>query len=494
MRHLKLRRRREPLIVMGVFFILSQISWHSPESQSTVKEPGDRRNVILILSDDHRYDFMSFMKKPAFLETPNMDRMAAEGVHFENAFVSSSLCSPSRASILTGNYAHRHGVVDNNRLVPPGTILFPEHLQKAGYETAFIGKWHMGHTNDEPRPGFDHWISYRGQGTYYNPTFNIDGQQVKREGYTADLVTDYALEWLKKPHSKPYFLYLSHKSVHAMFEPAKRHQGKYDSEKLEYPSTMANTEENYADKPRWVRRQRSSWHGVDHMYHGQMDFDTFYRRYTETLLGLDDSIGKVLDYLDASKNAESTTVIYMSDNGFSFGEHGLIDKRHMYEESMRIPMLMYSPGLVQAGTKIKELVQNIDIAPTILDIAGVAAPEEVDGRSFLPLLKGEAITWRDELLYEYYWEWNFPHTPTTLGLRTDRYKYIFYHGLWDTDEFYDLKLDPTESRNLIQSAEHKDLIDSMRSKLFQRLAETEGMVIPLRPPTGWRADESGPQR
>ncbi len=450
------------------------------------------RNVVFILSDDHRYDFMGFHPNaPAFLETPHMDRMASGGVHIANAFVTTSLCSPSRATILTGQYAHRHGVVDNQQPVPEGTRFFPEYLQQAGYRTAFIGKWHMGHEHDDPRPGFHHWVSFRGQGPYYDPVLNINGGRLAHEGYTADILTDYALEWLREQSgsARPFFLYLSHKNVHAMFEPAKRHLGVYESVDPAYPATMDDTEENYRGKPRWVREQRDSWHGVDYMYHGQMDFDTFYRRYCEALLSLDESVGRVLDYLEEAGLDESTLVIYMGDNGFMFGEHGLIDKRHAYEASWRVPMLAYAPGLVKPGSRIRENVQNTDIAPTILEYAGLSAPAHIEGRSFLPLLRGDRVPWRSEIFYEYYWEWNFPHTPTTFALRTDRHKYIFYHGVWDTDELYDLVDDPDERHNLIGSTPHEELAKELRDRLFAWLNESVGLKVQFREPTGFRADQ-----
>ena len=223
-------------------------------------------NVILVLSDDHRYDFMGFHPKaPDFLETPHLDRMAKEGSHVANAFVSTSLCSPSRASILTGKYMHHHRVVDNQRPVPKGTVFFPAHLQKAGYTTALVGKWHMGHDRDDPRPGFDYWASFKGQGTYFDPLININGKRKQFEGYNADVLTDVALNWLKKerPADKPFMLYLSYKAVHYPFVPAKRHQGRYRDKKIDYPETMANTERNYQTQPRWVRERRYSIHGID---------------------------------------------------------------------------------------------------------------------------------------------------------------------------------------------------------------------------------------
>lgn len=452
------------------------------------------KNVIFILSDDHRYDFMGFLNKVEFLKTPNMDRMAKDGAYIKYATVSTSLCSPSRASILTGQYAHKHGVVDNNSTVPQGTEFFPQYLQKAGYQTAFMGKWHMGDSSDDPRPGFDKWVSFNGQGVYFDPELNIDGKRVKRKGHISDILTEYALHWLReeRDQSKPYFLYLSHKAVHAMFKPAERHLNKYEDVKLTYPDTMANTEENYSNKPAWVKAQRNSWHGVDYMYHGEMDFDTFYKRYCETLLGVDESVGKMLDYVDRSDERGSTLVMYMGDNGFCFGEHGLIDKRHMYESSMRVPMLAYAPGVIKKGAVIEELIQNIDIAPTVLDIAGIAAVDHMDGRSFLKLLEGKRLAWRDEVFYEYYWERNFPHTPTVHGVRSKRYKYIHYHGIWDIDELYDIQNDPDEKHNLIDKPQYKELVDRMNKKMFDWLEDTQGMLIPLRRDHGFRAIERDP--
>jgi N-acetylglucosamine-6-sulfatase len=468
------------MVLMGV---LAPSAIHPAEAQSP-------RNVVFILSDDHRYDFMSFMEEaPDFLETPNLDALAAEGMHIRNAFVTTSLCSPSRASILTGRYAHSHGIVDNSSPIPEGTHFFPELLQEAGYATGFFGKWHMGHETDDPKPGFDRWVSFRGQGVYVNPTLNIDGERRQEQGYVTDLLTDYALDWLEQQQAdRPFFLYLSHKAVHAEFQPAERHEGRYSDEVPQYPASMDNIESNYRGKPRWVREQRYSWHGVEHAYHGELQFDSFYLRYAETLLGVDESVGRVRAYLDESGLAENTLLIYMGDNGFMLGEHGLIDKRQAYEESMRVPMLAYAPGLIQAGTVATDLVRNIDVAPTLLDVMDQDVPAEMDGRSVLSLLRGEPATWDDELLYEYYWEYAFPHTPTVFALRGDRYKYIFYHGVWDRNELYDLQTDPKEQFNLVDLPAHAERATAMRNRIFDLLEETGGMQIPLRR-AGWQADE-----
>ncbi len=440
------------------------------------------RNIIFMLTDDHRYDAMGFLKGQSFLETPHMDAMARNGVYVPNAFVTTALCSPSRASILTGQYAHKHRVVDNNNPIPAGTTFFPQLLQKqAGYQTAFIGKWHMGGEGDEPQPGFDRWISFRGQGTYQPSRngLNIDGKKVPQKGYITDELTDYAIDWLSKTDPKrPYFMYLSHKATHSEFEPAARHKGKFKNAEFVYPKTYAPARPEQK-VPMWVQNQRNSWHGVEYPYHSKLDIAEYYKMYAETLCGVDDSVGRVMEFLRSRDQLDSTLVVYMGDNGFAFGEHGLIDKRTAYEESMRVPMLVQCPELFGRGKKVNEVIANIDIAPTMLEAAGVDTPANMQGRSFLGLAQGKRTEWRDGLLYEYYWERNFPQTPTMHALRGDRYKYIRYQGLWDLDELYDLEKDPLETQNLIDSPEHKQVVLEMNRKLFGILETTGGMYIPL---------------
>ncbi len=469
------------------------------------------RNVIFILSDDHRYDFMGFIGKVPWLETPNMDQLANDGVYFQNAFVSTALSSPSRASILTGLYAHSHTVVDNSAPDPENLIYFPEYIQKAGFQTAFFGKWHMGRASDDPRKGFDHWESFKGQGDYYNPTLNINSEQITYidTTYITDLLTDHALEWMKNNNSdKPFFLYLSHKAVHAEFMPAKRHKGRYAGKKIIYPPSYNitkpdslelngknykiynenNPDYNYGEGriPDWVKEQRFSWHGVDYMYNGNMKFEEFYYNYCETLLGIDESIGRIIDYLKETGQYESTMIIYMGDNGFSFGEHGLIDKRHFYDESTKVPLLVSCPELFDGNRIEKKMIQNIDIAPSILEIFGFQKPGNMQGMSFIPILKGKNVEWRDKIFYEYYWEENFPQTPTTFGVRTDKYKYVRYWGIWDTNEFYDLENDPYEMNNLIANPEYQDTIKQMVDELYTWLESTGGMQIPLKKPVSPR--------
>ncbi|MBO0939761.1 sulfatase [Fibrella sp. HMF5335] len=493
-----------------IAFLLLPVLTVAPPAKKPVASK--QKNIIFILSDDHRYDAMGFMNKFAGLQTPNLDRLARNGAHVQNAFVSTALCSPSRASILSGQYAHTHKVVDNFAPLPKNLKFFPQYLQEAGYQTAFLGKWHMGNTGDDPQPGFNYWLSFKGQGVYVNPTFNINGKQVSYtdSSHITDLLTDYAIKWLDgreggRDTRKPFMMYLSHKAVHANFIPAKRHQGRYANMPINYPPTMYLTatdsskvfgpsadspkrtepadqpklKVNRAGIPNWVKNQRYSWHGVDYMYHGDIQFNDFYHQYAETLLGVDDSVGRVLKWLEDNGQLDNTLVVYMGDNGFSFGEHGLIDKRHMYEESMRVPMLVHCPGTVKAGTKITQVIQNIDVAPTLMAYAGLSKPAQMQGNSFLPILAGQPIAWKDRAFYEYYWEIDFPQTPTMFGVRNDQYKYIFNYGVWDTNELYDLKADPNEANNLIKSPQHQEIARTLRDQVFDWLEGTGGMQIPL---------------
>lgn len=446
----------------------------------------ERMNIIFILADDHRYDAMGFMNKIQGLQTPGLDRLAKEGAHMKNAFVSTALCSPSRASILTGQYAHSHTVVDNDAALPPNLVFFPQYLQKSGYQTSFFGKWHMGNTDDQPQPGFDHWLSFRGQGVYNNPVFNINGKGTPQpEGsYVTDQLTEYAIGWLNKTdRKKPFFVYLSHKGVHAEFQPAKRHAGKYKDMSIVCPPSMyltatdnsktfgtvtaPSTKVNYKDIPQWVRNQRHSWHGVDYMYHDQIVFDDFYRRYFETLQSVDESVERVMNWVIENKLEKNTMIIYMGDNGFSFGEHGLIDKRHAYEESMRVPLLIWAPGMIKPQSAFEQVVMNVDLAPTFLELAGLIKPSQMQGYSFTDLLKGSPGTWkRDKVFYEYYWESSFPQTPTTFAVRSTRYKYIYYNGVWDINELFDLQKDPYEMNNLIRDTAYRKTGLQLKDELF----------------------------
>ena len=461
-------------------------------SAAFAEDTPPRRNIIFILVDDQRWDAMSCMRHP-FLKTPAADSLAAGGVRFSNAYVTTSLCSPSRASILTGLYAHTHRVVDNQSGMPGGLRFFSEDLQKAGYRTGFVGKWHMGHSSDEPRAGWDHWVSFVGQGHYFpklpngrTAQLNVNGKRVDQTKYITDELTDYALDWLKQQQDtdKPWMLYLSHKAVHHNFSPAPRHEGQFaDVELKPFPSSRGTGFDRL--KPMWARNQRNSWHGAEYPFHNTLGkTEDIYRRYCESLLSVDESTQRVLAHLRKTKQLDSTLIMYMGDNGHLWGENGLIDKRTAYEASIRVPLLMHCPELIPAGRVVDGIAANIDIAPTVLEAAGIP-PRKFHGRSLLPLARGDTVDdWRTELIYEYFWERWAPSTPTLHALITPRWKYVRAYGLWDVPELYDTKDDPGELRNLFNDVEHHQRALDMDKRLFELLAETGGDSIPLM--RGWK--------
>jgi len=301
------------------------------------------------------------------------------------------------------------------------------------------------------------------------------------------------VKFINENASRPFLLYLSHKAVHGDFFPAERHKQMYSDVTIPHPKSMANTEENYRGKPDWVRRQRSSWHGVDGMYNYRIGFDDFYRDYCRTLMALDESVGRVYSELVEKNLLNDTLIIYMGDNGFLCGEHGLIDKRTMYEPSIRVPMIAHCPDLFEGNRRVPGMALNIDIGPTFLDAAGAPVPSTVHGRSLLPLIQGTS-EWRKEFVYEYFWERSFPQTPTVIGLRTDRYSFMRYHGMWDLYELYDIQKDPDQMNNLlahvrttteagrlfnrIEDPELKKLIADFESRIEKTLEVTGGRMEP----------------
>lgn len=491
---------------MGLSLTAVAVSCNNPQKLQVKRTEGNckPRNVIFILSDDHRYDYMGFLNTVPWLQTPAMDYMAENGAYIQNAFVTTALSSPSRASILTSLFSHEHTVVDNQAQTPEGLIYFPQYLQDAGYTTAFFGKWHMGNTGWNPQPGFDHWEAFKGQGMYYDVELNVNGTPVKYDSrvYISKLLTDHAIDFIDKNKNKPFFVYLSHKAVHDPFIGDEEYRGAYADKVIPLPESYNNPDYGLHElpsmdennqpakgkdwygpdrKPDWVKQQRESWHGVDYSYHGRTTFEQECRKYCESLSSMDKYIGELIEYLKKERLDQSTMIIYMGDNGFCWGEHGLIDKRNFYEASVRVPMLVYCPEIIKPGTVVKEMVQNIDVAPTIMEVCGLQKAEQMRGESFLPLLKGEKVeNWRDRVFYEYYWEYDFPHTPTTFGVRTDRYKYIRYQGIWDTNELYDLEKDPAEMHNLIDEPEHQELVKKLSEELYDWLENTGGMTIPLK--------------
>ncbi len=427
----------------------------------------ERPNFVFILTDDQRFDAMSCAGHP-FLQTPNIDRIAKEGAIFRNAFVTIALCAPSRGCFLTGKYAHSHGVMNNGTPFDDSQPTFPSVLQKAGYETAFVGKWHMG-GQEGPRKGFNHWFSFKGQGAYYNPTINDNGEVRRVATYMTDLLTNHAVDWLRKPRNAPFCLCLAHKAVHGPFEPAVRHRKLYSDVKIDRPASMTDTLEG---KPAWVKLGMEPGHDSKGALKDPAKFDELVQDYCRTLVAVDEGVGRVLDTLEEMGQLDNTVIVFAGDNGYFLGEHNRVDKRAMYEESIRIPFVMRYPRAVKPGTEIEGMVLGIDLCPTFLALAGVAIPEGVQGRSLRPLLRGKTRGWREDWLYEYFWEKGFPRTPTITGVRTERWMYAEYPEVDDISELYDLKNDPTQLHNLIGDPKRADVLKDMQARLARLKQET----------------------
>jgi N-acetylglucosamine-6-sulfatase len=445
----------------------------------------DRRpNVVVILTDDQRWDCMSCAGHP-FLKTPNMDRLAAEGARFANMFVTTSLCSPSRATYLSGLYAHTHQVLNNFTDYPATLPSYPRRLQESGYETAYIGKWHMNEKTDEKQPGFDYWASHKGQGTYNDTTFNIEGRREVLKGYYAHRVTEVAVDWLKRPHQRPFLMIMGHKAPHGPFEPEPKYATIFDTIRIERPKTANDTGEG---KPSWVKWRVPTWHGIDGPLYGLKDYNKFVRGYLGTICSVDDSVGQIYAALKAIGELDNTLFVYISDNGFMIGEHGAIDKRCMYEESIRVPLLVRYPELIREPRVINEMALNLDLAPSVLDICGAKPFDRVHGLSWKNLASGASKDWRKSWYYEYNYEREFPYTPNVRGVRTDEWKYIHYPNGDDQPdkykaELYHLKNDPLETRNLIDAPECADQVKNLKAELARLMAATNALPdrMPVNP-------------
>lgn len=438
-----------------------------------------RPNFVFILVDDQRWDAMSCAGHP-FVKTPNIDRIATHGVRFTNAFVTLSLCAPSRAAFLTGIYDHTNGIPTNEgqELDPSAFPTYPQLLQRAGYETAFVGKWHQGPTA-EPRPGFDYWMSFKGQGVYNDPALNENGRAFKAKGYITDLLTQAAVDFIKRPRNKPFSVCLWHKAVHEPFTPPERYKDLYKDVEIPEPASFRDTLEG---KPEWQRanvlngpRGRATASQPIPASIPPRKWNTHNERmldYYRALAAVDDSVGSVLAALKETGAMENTVVIFAGDNGFFWGEHRRGDKRVAYEESLRIPLVICGPGVAKPGRTAEQMVLNIDVVPTILDLAGVKVPAQVQGRSLEPILAGGKPEWRKSFLFEYFQEAWLPRIPTLVGVRTTEWKYVRYPTIKAVDELYDLAKDPYEMHNLANDPAAKEQLAKMRAELERLMKET----------------------
>ena len=477
-----MRSRRTALGLCLVFTMFLFTACSQPEPAADT-----RPNIVFVLLDDVRWDDLGAGGHP-WVRTPNFDRVAHEGALFSNAFATTPLCSPNRATILTGQYAHTHGIIDNvdrseqsHRL-----ITFPRLLHDAGYETAYIGKWHMG-VDDSPRPGFDYWYSLQGQGYHFDPDVNDNGKRMKVEGYTTDVFTDRAVEFVLRERDQPFMLYLAHKVVHPnifqnadgsprgprggaeKYTPAPRHSHLYEG--MQVPR-RPNAASYGKDKPALQRPIP----GVAPLGPESGTDDATILNRLRMLSSADEGMGEILEALEETGQLDNTVVVVSSDHGFFYGEHGLGRERRLaYEETARVPLFVRYPSLIPAGMTIDDFVLSVDYAPTMLDLAGLEAPADMHGRSLAPLLQGKSpADWRESFLIEYYSDTVMPRL-VKMGykaVRTQKWKYIQYVDLEGVDELYDLENDPYEIMNLIDDESAQEALDEMKTELARLLEES----------------------
>ncbi len=467
-----------------VFLIWLTLWLFTAGGRSLGAETAARPNILFILCDDLRPDALGCYGS-RHVRTPQIDALAARGVRFTQAFCTTSLCSPSRASIMTGLYAHRHGVRNNFTELPAQLPQWPGRLQAAGHRTAYVGKWHMGEENDAPRAGFDWFVSHKGQGKYFDTEWNVNGLRKEApKGYYTHTVTDYALSWLKERsesgQDQPWAMCIGQKAPHSFYTPEEKYAQVFADVRVPYPPSAFGL----GGKPEWIRQRLNTWHGIygplfefrktfpDARPEAVKDFEAMVHGYWGTVLSVDDSVGRLMEFLKTSGQLERTVVIFMGDNGLLEGEHGMVDKRTMHEPSIRIPLIAAGPG-VPAGKVCSGQVLALDTAPTVLDLCGAPPLEKVQGRSWRQLANGDAAGWRTAWFYEYNYEVQFPYTPNIRGIRTaDGWKYMHYpHGDGSADkhlaELYDLNSDPAELHNLVADPAQ----ETRRKELAGRLTE-----------------------
>ncbi|MDF1743802.1 MAG: sulfatase [Gimesia sp.] len=457
-------------------------------------------NILFIFTDDHASHAMSCYGSKVN-QTPNLDRIAREGMLFNNCFCTNSICGPSRAVILTGKHSHLNGFLQNGNKFDGSQQTFPKILRKNGYQTAMIGKWHLA---TQPT-GFDYSEILVGQGPYYNPPMIRNGERVKHVGYTTDIITDLALDYLKNSRDpkKPFMLMFQHKAPHRNWQPSPKHLHMYDDVTIAEP---ANLFDDYAGRGTAARQQdmtiaktmtpndlkltpprnftpeqlkvwnaaygpkneafrKANLKGKDLV---RWKYQRYMKDYLRCIASVDDNVGRMLDYLEATDLAKNTIVIYSSDQGFYLGDHGWFDKRFMYEESFRMPFMVRWPGVIKPGSVNNELVSNLDFAETFLDIAGAKIPDDMQGVSLVPLFKDQANNWRKSLYYHYYEFYNDRRSAHMVrrhnGVRTKRYKLIDFYNLGEW-ELYDLKKDPHEMKSVYAEPEYAQVVTDLKAEL-----------------------------
>jgi len=507
------------IIFTGLFFLLSACSTRDNQAGNELQP-----NIVFIMSDDHAFQAISAYGGPLadLALTPNIDRIAQGGMRFDRCMVTNSICGPCRATILTGKYSHVNGFRDNaNNHFDGSQLTFPKVLQKAGYQTAMIGKWHLG---TDPT-GFDYWDILPGQGSYYNPTFIDSSGQYMMDGYTTEIIADKTITWLEKvkDSGKPFMVMMHHKAPHRSWEPGPNELGMYEKVTFPEPATLfddysgrgegernnrmtiahsmglerdlkidpngtpAPNSNPFSGGKKLNEEQLSKWRGlydkVNEEYQElnptgddlvRYKYQRYMKDYLSCIAAVDKSVGKVLDYLEANGLDKNTIVVYTSDQGFYLGEHGWFDKRWMFEESLRTPLLIKWPGVIKAGRANDDLVSNLDFGETFIEVAGEEIPDEMQGKSFLPILKGETPdNWRKGFYYHYYEHPGEHWVPRHYGITTDRYKLM--HLYYDIDEWelFDLAKDPMELTSVYNDPLYREVRDSLHVEL-QKLRDQYG--------------------
>lgn len=473
---MKLPRTFSVLTLLSVLFVSPAVRCYAEADQ--------RPNIVVVLVDDLRWDEIGCAGHP-FVRTPNIDRIAREGARFRNAFCTTPLCSPVRACLLTGLHTHHHGILDNTNRSEQSHRLktFPQVLQQNGYDTAYVGKWHMGN-DDTARPGFDYWVSMKGQGTSFDPLLNVNGERKKYKGHTTDVLNEMALEFARQPRQKPFCLYIAHKALHpeltqrddgsitdpgaSRFLPAQRHRKLYTEAAI--PRRL-NVLDSVNDKLALARKIN----GLPPLSSKTGTSDETVRDRLRMLAAVDDGVGMLLSELERSGELDDTVFVFASDHGYWYGEHGLsVERRLAYEEAIRIPLLVRYSKLVKPGSVIDDFALSIDLAPTLLDLAQTGSKHSIDGRSLVPLLKGETPShWRTSFLIQYNTDTVFPrvHKMGYRAIRTKRWKFIRFNELEGMDELYDLTNDPYEMDNVIARPESTAILQRLKSELDELLSD-----------------------
>lgn len=452
-------------------------------------------NILFVMTDDHAAHALSCYGSRINV-TPNLDRLAAEGMRFDNCFCTNSICTPSRAVILTGLHSHRNGVRTLYDRFDGRQQTFPKLLRAAGYQTAIVGKWHLGHGGDADPTGFDYWNVLPDQGAYHDPHMFEMGERRQYCGYTTDLITDLGLDWLsRRDADRPFLLCVHHKAPHRPWEPHPKYLSLYEDTDVVEPPTF---NDDYASRSRAAREARMCIDsdldaedlkgqppaGLSPQSEKHWKYERFIKDYLRCVASVDESVGRLLDYLEGSNLEEDTVVVYTSDQGFFLGDHGWFDKRFMYEESLRMPLLVRYPRAVPPGAACGDIVTNLDFAPTLLGLAGVGAPEPMQGRSFEVLLGGGKEPLHRTVYYRYWEHLSAPHrVGAHYGVRTERYKLIHYYGealgaAGGSDErrppeweLFDLESDPAEMHNVYDDPAYESLVAELTDQLRQVRAE-----------------------